>query len=64
MDTALLKLYVGAGEDQSIYTLLQRPNDCSLEECANTLNRSKVKKKIKKNRASSVQHEVASASVL
>ncbi|KAI7847334.1 hypothetical protein BDC45DRAFT_542029 [Circinella umbellata] len=41
MDTALLKLYVGAGEDQSIYTLLQRPNDCSLEECANTLNRSK-----------------------
>ena len=43
MDTALLKLYVGAGEDQSIYTLLQRPNDCSLEDCANALNRSKVR---------------------
>ncbi|KAI8139926.1 hypothetical protein BJV82DRAFT_625529 [Fennellomyces sp. T-0311] len=41
IDTALLKLYVGASNDQSIFTLLQRPNDCCLEDCAHALNRSK-----------------------
>ncbi|KAJ8655866.1 hypothetical protein O0I10_008530 [Lichtheimia ornata] len=41
IDTALLKLFVTNDQDDSIHRLLERPNDCSLEDCVNTLIRSK-----------------------
>lgn len=44
IDTCLLKIYMSQKDDKSIYQLLQQPNDCSVEDCAKALSKSKVKK--------------------
>ncbi|GAN02424.1 transforming growth factor-beta receptor-associated protein 1 isoform X1 [Mucor ambiguus] len=41
IDTSLLKIYMSQKDDASIYQLLQQPNDCSIEDCAKTLSKSK-----------------------
>jgi hypothetical protein len=42
IDTSLLKIYMSQKDDKSIYELLQQPNDCSVEDCAKALLKSKV----------------------
>ncbi|CAO0793490.1 unnamed protein product [Mucor circinelloides] len=41
IDTSLLKIYMSQKDDSSIYQLLQQPNDCSIEDCAKALSKSK-----------------------
>ncbi|KAK4513889.1 uncharacterized protein ATC70_005896 [Mucor velutinosus] len=41
IDTSLLKIYMSQKDDASIYQLLQQPNDCSIEDCAKALSKSK-----------------------
>lgn len=42
IDTCLLKIYMSQKNDESIYRLLKQPNDCSVEDCAKALSKSKV----------------------
>lgn len=42
IDTSLLKIYMSQKDDRSIYELLKQPNDCSIEDCAKALSKSKV----------------------
>ncbi|GAA5809917.1 hypothetical protein MFLAVUS_003332 [Mucor flavus] len=41
IDTCLLKIYMSQKNDESIYRLLRQPNDCSVEDCAKSLSKSK-----------------------
>ncbi|KAI8640536.1 vacuolar sorting protein 39 domain 2-domain-containing protein [Parasitella parasitica] len=41
IDTSLLKIYMSQKDDKAIYQLLKQPNDCSVEECAKALYKSK-----------------------
>lgn len=41
IDTSLLKIYMSQKDDKAIYQLLQQPNDCSIEDCAKALSKSK-----------------------
>ncbi|KAI7897305.1 vacuolar sorting protein 39 domain 2-domain-containing protein [Mucor mucedo] len=41
IDTSLLKIYMSQKDDKSIYELLKQPNDCSIEDCAKALSKSK-----------------------
>lgn len=41
IDTSLLKIYMSQKDDKAIYQLLQQPNDCSVEDCAKALSKSK-----------------------
>lgn len=45
IDTSLLKIYMSQKDDKSIYELLKQPNDCSIEDCAKALSKSKVNQK-------------------
>lgn len=42
IDTCLLKIYMSQKNDDAIYRLLKQPNDCSVEDCAKALSKSKV----------------------
>lgn len=41
IDTCLLKIYMSQKDSKAIYKLLQQPNDCSVEDCAKALTKSK-----------------------
>lgn len=43
IDTCLLKIYMSQKDDKSIFELLKRPNDCSVDDCAKALLKSKVR---------------------
>lgn len=42
IDSCLLKIYMSQGDNDSIYQLLQHPNDCNIDECSKILYESKV----------------------
>ncbi|KAG1170351.1 hypothetical protein G6F70_007735 [Rhizopus microsporus] len=41
IDSCLLKIYMSQGDNDSIYQLLQHPNDCNIDECSKILYESK-----------------------